>query len=90
MDKKDLPKLRKEIEKLDTELFSLIFKRVGLAKKIGKLKFKNNIEITNLNREKTLINLITDLSSNCLGRDQIESIYKILFKISKEKQKDII
>ena len=90
MDKKDLPKLRKEIEKLDIELFSLIFKRVGLAKKIGKVKFKNNIEITNFNREKKLINLITDLSSNCLGRDQIESIYKILFKISKEKQKDII
>ena len=90
MDKIDLPKLRKEIEKLDIELFSLIFKRIGLAKKIGKVKFKNNIEITNLNREKTLINLINDLSSNCLGRDQIESIYKILFKISKEKQKDNI
>lgn len=90
MDKKDLSKLRKEIEKLDIELFSLIFKRVGLAKKIGKVKFENNIEITNLNREKALINLINNLSSNCLGRDQIESIYNILFKISKEKQKDII
>ena len=90
MDKKDLPKLRKEIEKLDIELFSLIFERVGLAKKIGKVKFENNIEITNLNREKALINLINNLSSNCLERDQIESVYKILFKISKEKQKDII
>ena len=90
MDKKDLPKLRKEIEKLDIELFSLIFERVGLAKKIGRVKFENNIEITNLNREKALINLINNLTSNCLGRDQIESIYKILFKISKDKQKDII
>ena len=90
MDKKDLSKLRKEIEKLDIELFSLIFKRVGLAKKIGNVKFENNIEITNLNREKTLINLISDLYSNCLGRDEIESIYEILFKISKERQKDII
>ena len=90
MDKKDLPKLRKEIEKLDIELFSLIFKRVGLAKKIGKVKFKNNIKITNFNREKMLINLISDLSSNCLGRDEIKSIYEILFNISKERQKDII
>ena len=40
MDKKDLPKLRKEIEKLDIELFSLIFERVGLAKKIGKVNLK--------------------------------------------------
>ena len=90
MDKKDLLKLWKEIEKLDIELFYLIFERVDLAKKIGKVKFENDIEITNLSREKALINLINDLSSNCLGRDQIESIYKILFKISKEKQKDII
>ena len=90
MDKKDLPKLRKEIEKIDIELFSLIFKRIVLAKKIGRVKFDNNIEVTNLNREKTLINLITDLPSNCLARDQIESIYKILFKISKQKQKEII
>ena len=75
MDKKDLPKLRKEIEKLDIELFSLIFERVGLAKRIGKVKFENNIEITNLNREKALINLINNLSSNCLGRDQIAVSY---------------
>ena len=90
MDKKDLPKLRKEIEKLDIELFSLVHKRIGLTKKIGKVKFENNIEITNLNREKSLINLINNLSSNCLTRDHKESIYKLLFKISKEEQKDII
>ena len=35
MDKKELSKLRKEIEKLDIELFYLIFERVGLAKKNG-------------------------------------------------------
>ena len=56
MDNKDLPKLRKEIEKLDIELFSLIFERVGLAKKIGRVKFENNIEIKDLEKLKLLKN----------------------------------
>ena len=38
MDKKDLPKLRKEIEKLYIEFFSKIFKRVFLEKNcLGKI-----------------------------------------------------
>ena len=90
MDKKDLSRLRDKIEKLDIELFSLIFQRVDLVKKIGKIKSENNIKITHTNREETLIRSMNDLPSNCLDKNQIESIYKILFKISKQEQKDII
>ena len=90
MDKKDLSRLRDKIQKLDIELFSLIFKRVDLVKKIGKIKSQNNIKITHPTREEALIRIMNNLPSNCLDISQIKSIYKILFKISKKEQKDII
>ena len=84
--KKELSNLRNQINKLDEKLFSMIFKRMNIAKKIGEIKVQHNIEITNSDRENELIKHILGLPDNSLDQDEIESIYKLLFSISKKRQ----
>mgnify|MGYP001420088147 CR=1 FL=1 len=86
MSKKELSILRKEIDELDERLFSLIFERMNIAKKIGKVKTQHEIGITNSERENELIKNIQSLPDNCLNQDEIESIYKLFFFISKKRQ----
>ena len=82
MSKKELSNLRNQINKLDEKLFSMIFKRMNIAKKIGEIKVQHNIEITNSDRENELIKHILGLPDNSLDQDEIESIYKLFFSIS--------
>ena len=86
MSKKELSNLRNQINKLDEKLFSMIIKRMNIAKKIGEIKVQHNIEITNSDRENELIKHILGLPDNSLDQDEIESIYKLLFSISKKRQ----
>ena len=86
MSKKELSILRNQINKLDEKLFSMIFKRMNIAKKIGKIKVKYEMEITNSDRENELIKHILELPDNSLDQSEIESIYKFLFSISKKRQ----
>ena len=86
MSKKELSNLRNQIKKLDEKLFSMIFKRMNIAKKIGEIKVQHNIEITNSDRENELIKHILGLPDNSLDQDEIESIYKLFFSISKKRQ----
>ena len=86
MSKKELSILRNKINKLDKKLFSMIFKRMNIAKKIGKIKVQNEMEITNSDRENELIKHILELPDNSLDQGEIESIYKLFFSISKKRQ----
>ena len=86
MSKKELSILRNQINKLDEELFSMIFKRMNIAKKIGKIKVQHEMEITNSDRENELIKHILELPDNSLDQGEIESIYKLFFSISKKRQ----
>ena len=86
MSKKELSNLRNQINKLDEELFSMIFKRMNIAKKIGKIKGQHKMEITNSDRENELIKHILGLPDNSLDQREIESIYKLFFSISKKRQ----
>ena len=86
MSKKELSNLRNQINKLDEKLFSMIFKRMNIAKKIGKIKVHHEMEITNSDRENELINHILELPDNSLDQGEIESIYKLFFSISKKRQ----
>ena len=86
MSKKELTVLRNQINKLDEKLFSMIFKRMNIAKKIGKIKVQHKMEITNSDRENELIKHILDLPNNSLDQGEIESIYKLFISISKKRQ----
>ena len=86
MSKKELSNLRNKINKLDEKLFSMIFKRMNIVKKIGEIKVQHNMEITNSDRENKLIKHILGLPDNSLDQGEIESIYKLFFSISKKRQ----
>ena len=86
MSKKELSNLRNQINKLDEKLFSMIFKRMNIAQKIGEIKVQHNMEITNSDRENELIKHILGLPDNSLDQGEIESIYKLFFSISKKRQ----
>ena len=86
MSKEELSILRNQINKLDEKLFSMIFKRINIAKKIGKIKVQHKMEITNSDRENELIKHILELPDNSLDQGEIESIYELLFSISKKRQ----
>ena len=86
MSKKELSNLRNQINKLDEKLFSMIFKRINIAKKIGKIKVQHKMKITNSDRENELIKHIIELPDNSLNQGEIESLYKLFFSISKKRQ----
>ena len=86
MSKEELSILRNQINKLDEKLFSMIFKRMNIAKKIGEIKVQHNMEIANSDRENELIKHILGLPDNSLDKDEVESIYKLFFSISKKRQ----
>ena len=86
MSRKELSILRNQINKLDKKLFSIIFKRMNIAKKIGAIKVQHNIKITNSDRENELIKHILGLPDNILDQGEIESLYKLFFSISKKRQ----
>ena len=86
MSKEELSILRNQINKLDEKLFSMIFKRMNIAKKIGEIKVQHNMEIANSDRENELIKQILGLPDNSLSKGEVESIYKLFFSISKKRQ----
>tara|TARA_Y100000766_G_C18765370_1_gene535618 strand:+ start:643 stop:915 length:273 start_codon:yes stop_codon:yes gene_type:complete len=86
MSKKELSILRNQINKLDEKLFSMICKRMNIAKKIGEIKVQYNMEIADNDRENELIKHILALPDNSLDQDEIQEIYKLFFSISKKRQ----
>ena len=86
MRKKELSILRNQINKLDEKLFSMICKRMNIAKKIGEIKVQHNMEISDNDRENELVKHILALPDNSLDQDEIQEIYKLFFSISKKRQ----
>ena len=71
----EIEKFRKQIDEIDEELIELLNKRGDLAKKIGELKNKENIEVFQPKREKIIIERMKSLSK-ILNPNSIESIWK--------------
>ena len=85
---KTLGHLRNKIDQIDTEIVRLLDERMQVCHQVGEFKKCNNVALTHANRENQIIDRLsssTDLKS--LSRDDISSLYEIIFKISKSKQK---
>ena len=77
--------LRNQIDDLDIEIIKLLDKRIEICKKVGEFKKQNNIPITHSKREDEIVNRLSTISE--LSKDEIASLYEIIFRISKSKQK---
>jgi len=86
----ELKKLRKEIDLIDNEILTLLNKRMEIVKKVGVLKNNTNAPIYRPEREKEIIDRLTNLSkkqNGILTKDEIEAIFLEIFAISRSLER---
>ena len=84
--KKQIDKIRLEINKYDDKILILLLERFMLSRKIGKIKNKNNIPINNAKREQEIINRISENVKTPIDAKAIKFIFKEIFNFSKKMQ----
>lgn len=84
-----LEKLRKEIDKIDENLVLLLGRRFDLVKKIALIKKKLNLPITDINRERQILERSKKINQNLdLNPEFIEKILKLIIVESKRLQNE--
>ena len=78
--------LRKTIDELDQEIIRLLKERMRVSKKVGALKEKLHIPIEDQNREKEIIERLTQQVGKNLTEEQLIRIFTAVFKSSKQVQ----
>ena len=76
--------LRNKIDKIDDKIIKLLDERMIISKQVGIYKKNNDVVLTHPNRESEIINKLSQSSS--LSTNEISTLYKIIFEISKNKQ----
>ena len=84
----NLSNLREKIDKLDSELLSLLNQRAELSIEIGKIKKQDASPIfCRPSREADIIKKIVTLNNGPLERHHLENLFELIFSISRELQK---
>ncbi|MFX1311250.1 MAG: prephenate dehydratase [Promethearchaeota archaeon] len=87
--KKDLEQFRKEIDEIDDNIVDLLNKRGNLAIKLGEVKKKLKLELTQLYREREVIERIKSKSSVFI-KSNMEFIWNEIIGASKAVQGKIV
>ena len=77
---------RKKIDQIDNKIINLLSKRLYNVQKIGKLKNQLGIPIGDNEREKEILERLYKMANDSLTTNQIDLIFKTIFKIAKEIQ----
>ena len=85
MDRRIL-ELRQKIDKLDEDIIQLLKRRMGISKEVGKLKEELDIPIEDKEREKEIIDRLTQQAGRNLSEEQLIRIFTAVFKSSKQAQ----
>jgi len=85
--KEKIKELRKLIDKIDDQLFDLLVERFDVSKKIGDIKASKNINIDDPNREQEIIDRLSIKLEGKLKKEDIETIIRSFYYISKKLQK---
>jgi chorismate mutase-like protein len=87
----ELEEIREKIDKLDSELLSLLAKRQSLVSDVADYKIKNNLPIYHPQREQEIIEAKKKLGKEYgLRAKYVEKIFKTMIEESKYLQKEII
>ncbi|MDR2778565.1 MAG: chorismate mutase [Rickettsiales bacterium] len=81
-----LEELRKEIDRCDRNIVSMLKERMSISKKIGEYKKKNGIAVHHPMREKELLERLCELASEDLPAESIELIYREIISASRKVQ----
>ncbi len=79
---KKLDKLRSQINKVDDEILNLLNERAKIVIDIGKIKKSKHLEISQPEREESIIKRVVD-KSEILPKESIKAIWKEIFSASK-------
>ncbi len=85
----ELTKLREGIDIIDQNILRMLNERAELAEKIGIEKKKQNLPITNENREQQVIQKLIKLNNGPLSDEAIERIFNEIIFCCRTLQKDI-
>ncbi|HIH09835.1 MAG TPA: prephenate dehydratase [Candidatus Diapherotrites archaeon] len=80
---------RSEIDKIDQGLVGLLNRRIKLAIEIGKEKKLSNDEVYDPSRENGIISGLKAKNSGPLPNEDLETIYREIFSISRKMQKPV-
>lgn len=85
----DLNELRNKIDGIDKELVRLFAERMETAAAVGKYKQENGVPVFNREREREILNNMTDSVPEEL-QSYTKTLYQTLFEMSRSYQKRII
>lgn len=80
---KELVDIRKSIDKIDDQILQLLVNRMNLVDEIGKLKRDSNTAIYHPDREKEIIERLSQQNTGRLSKSAIEAIYLEIFGVSR-------
>ena len=87
----ELEEIRKEIDKIDNEILSLLAKRKALAKEIALIKKSKNMPVLDEKREAELIKRLKKKSKELgLNEDLVVSLYNYILENSKKEQEELL
>ncbi|MDR2892923.1 MAG: chorismate mutase [Deltaproteobacteria bacterium] len=82
----ELARLRLDIDLLDGQLLALLNERAKVSLAVGRLKKRQGQAVADPERERRLLEALLAKNSGPLSVRQVESIYQVLFAVSKELQ----
>lgn len=83
-----LKALRREIDRIDTNLLQMLQKRIEVARLVVRFKKETNQEVNVPSREKEIIDSLMGRERSLLSSEVIREIYEIIFAESKRIQKE--
>ncbi len=85
----EIEELRKEINRLNTEIVEKIALRVEVAKEIGAVKKRHGLPIVDRGREKRVIEQVKGLAlSRGLDADGAERVFREIIRLCTETEKE--
>lgn len=84
----NLKALRREIDRLDTNLLQMLQKRIEVARLVVRFKKETNQDVNVPSREKEIIDSLMSRERSLLSSEVIRGIYEIIFAESKRIQRE--
>lgn len=82
-----LEKMREELDQLNLQILDLINRRAALSKEIGQLKLAQGTNKFDPERERDMLNLITENNQGPFDDSTVQYLFKQIFKASLDLQK---
>jgi monofunctional chorismate mutase len=81
-----LAEIRKEIDRIDSEITELINDRLNLVRQISDIKDELHLPTLDANREKIVLEKVVAKAKDAGSSHIITEVYQLLLKLSKEQQ----